>query len=222
MSEQSQTLGMSAQNSVTSASTKAVGLLLAAGRGSRFDPSGAKSKLLQTIDGLPIVCHAAATLLATCTNVLAVVRPHSAELKLWLREAGCHVVECADAHSGMGHSLAWGLAEAERLYNPEILVVMLGDMPYVKPATIKTLIYAINDEVQAVAPEFMGRRGNPGVFGKSHFAVLGQCRGDRGAAAVLKPHEVQLINVPDPGVLNDIDSPADLASAATHTHPTKP
>jgi molybdenum cofactor cytidylyltransferase len=210
------------QESSTASPTPAIGLLLAAGRGSRFDPSGAKSKLLQTIDGLPVVCHAAATLLAACTKVVAVVRPQSSELKLWLREAGCHVVECADAHSGMGHSLAWGLAEAERLYNPEVLVVMLGDMPYVKSSTIKTLVYAINDDVQAVAPEFMGRRGNPGVFGRTHFQALGQCQGDRGAAAVLRPEEIHLVNVPDPGVLNDIDLPADLESSPSHTHRLKP
>jgi molybdenum cofactor cytidylyltransferase len=194
----------------TSEPTAAVGVLLAAGRGSRFDPSGEKSKLLQMIGGLPVVCHTAANLLKACAKVVAVIRPNSAELKLWLTQAGCHVVECADAHSGMGHSLAWGIAEAERLYDPEVLVVMLGDMPQVKASTIKTLVLSIDKQVQAVAPEFMGRRGNPWVFGPKHFEALGSCRGDRGAAAVLSPEDIHLINVPDPGVLNDIDAPADL------------
>jgi molybdenum cofactor cytidylyltransferase len=173
----------------TSAPPDVVGLLLAAGRGSRFDPSGEKSKLLQIIGGLPVVCHTAANLLKACT---------------------CHVVECADALSGMGHSLAWGIAEAERLYSPEVLVVMLGDMPQVKASTIKTLVLSIDKQVQAVAPEFMGRRGNPWVFGPKHFEALASCRGDRGAAAVLNPEDIHLIKVTDPGVLNDIDAPADL------------
>jgi molybdenum cofactor cytidylyltransferase len=196
--------------SLPTSQSKAIGVLLAAGRGARFDPTGNTSKLLQKIDGIPIVCHAAAHLRAACTEVIAIVRPGSSELKLWLRQAGCIVVECPDAHSGMGHSLAWGIAEADRLYNPDIVVVALGDMPFVRPATITQLTSAISPEVQAASPEFMGRRGNPVAFGRSLFEKLGECRGDRGAAAVLEEDQLHLVSVADPGVLRDIDSPEDL------------
>lgn len=199
----------------TQAHPRAVGLLLAAGRGQRFDPSGKESKLLQLIDGLPVVCHAAAQLKATCGNTIAVVRPNSSQLKLWLREAGCTVIECADAHAGMGHSLAWGIAEAERLYNPESIVVMLGDMPYVMPETIHLLLSTLSPKVQAVAPEFMGKRGNPCAFGRKHFEALGKCRGDKGASAVIEGDQIHLINVSDSGILRDIDSPADLVNHST-------
>lgn len=193
---------------------RAVGVLLAAGRGSRFDPTGNISKLLQKIDGLPIVCLAAAALREACTELIAIVRPSSSELKLWLKQAGCIVIECPDAHSGMGHSLAWGIAEADRLYNPDIIVVALGDMPFIKPSTIEQLIAAISPEVQAASPEFMGQRGNPVAFGRTVFEQLGQCRGDRGAIAVLKEGQLHLISVTDPGVLRDIDSPEDLKTQA--------
>jgi molybdenum cofactor cytidylyltransferase len=190
--------------------SKSVGILLAAGRGARFDPTGSVSKLLQRIDGLPIVCHAAARLRQACPDTIAVVRPGSSELKLWLRQTGCEVIECPDAHSGMGHSLAWGIAEADRRFSPDIAVVALGDMPFVLSQTISHLITCITPQVQAAAPEFMGRRGNPVAFGRSLFEQLGQCRGDRGAAAILKEEQLHLINVSDPGVLRDIDSPDDL------------
>lgn len=191
---------------------RSVGLLLAAGRGSRFDPTGKTSKLLQPVKGFPVVCHTAAQLVKACGKVIAVVRPRSHTLRAWLEQAGCQVIECADSHSGMGHSLAWGVAEAERLFNPEVIVVALGDMPFVKANTIASLIAAVDDHHQAVAPEFMGRRGNPVVFGKSHFPLLGRCTGDRGAAAMLKPEAFHLVTVSDPGVLRDIDSPDDLKS----------
>ena len=193
----------------------AAALLLAAGRGARFDPSGQASKLLHLIDGLPVVCHAAAHLLKACPRVLAVIRPHSRTLRLWLEQAGCQVTECADAHSGMGHSLAWGMAEIERRFNPDRVVVALGDMPFVAPGTISALLASINGQVQAAAPEYMGRRGNPVAFGPLHFEALGRCLGDRGAAAVLKPEQFQLIPVSDPGVLRDIDTPGDLQPKAT-------
>lgn len=202
-----------------------LGLLLAAGRGSRFDPTGEKSKLLHTLEGISIVRRAATSLLEACTVVVAVIRPRSPELKLQLEQAGCHVSECADAHLGMGHSLAWGLTEAERIFQPDTLVVMLGDMPYVKSSTIQTLINSIHDDVQAVAPEFMGKRGNPWAFGRLHFQALKGCTGDRGAAAVLDPKQVHLITVADQGVLRDIDSLGDIAlpaSAGTTVPTTAP
>ena len=199
---------------VSTDKSRTIGILLAAGRGSRFDPTGNTSKLLQKIHGLPIVCHAAAPLSEVCAETLAIVRPGSSELKLWLKQAGCIVVECPDAHSGMGHSLAWGIAEAERRFSPNIVVVALGDMPFVKPATIAQLTTAISTEIQAASPEFMGRRGNPVAFGRSLFEQLGQCKGDRGAAAVLREDQLHLIHVTDPGVLRDIDSPEDLNDKA--------
>ena len=92
-----------------------LGLLLAAGRGSRFDPSGKISKLLQHIDGSAIVTLAATQLHSACENVIAVIRPEQPGLRLTLEQAACLVTECADAHAGMGHSLAWGIVALLRL-----------------------------------------------------------------------------------------------------------
>jgi molybdenum cofactor cytidylyltransferase len=192
-----------------------LGLLLAAGRGSRFDPSGEKSKLLHTLEGEAIIGHALARLLDVCEVVLAVVRPQSPELKFKLEQAGCHVIESAEAHLGMGHSLAWGVTQAERIYRPHKVVVMLGDMPYVKSSTIQSLINAIDGDVQAVAPEFLGKRGNPWVFGKQYFEALKGCSGDRGAAAALDARDVHLVKVDDPGVLRDIDSLEDIRATTS-------
>jgi molybdenum cofactor cytidylyltransferase len=195
--------------------TGTVGLLLAAGRGSRFDPTGEKSKLLQTLDGEPIVVRAYASLAVVCPNIIAVIRPQSPELRRCLEQIGAQVVECADAHLGMGHSVAFGIAQAKHLYNPDKVVVMLGDMPRVEATTLRTLIQAINEDVQAVAPEYKGQRGNPVVFGSMHFEALETCCGDRGAAGVLAPRQIHRVTVTDPGVLGDIDSPDDLEAART-------
>jgi molybdenum cofactor cytidylyltransferase len=192
---------------------RTVGVLLAAGRGSRFDPTGEKSKLLQTLDGTPIVVRAYASLSAVCPNIVAVIRPQSPELKRWLEQVGAQVVECADAHLGMGHSVAFGIAQAQRLFHPDTVVVMLGDMPQVEATTLHTLIQAISEDVQAVAPEYKGQRGNPVVFGKRHFEALESCQGDRGAAGVLAPEQIHRVPVTDPGVLGDIDSQDDLKAA---------
>ena len=52
-----------------------VGILLAAGRGRRFDPSGHRNKLLQPLaGGDAVVVASARALLAVVPNVIAVVR----------------------------------------------------------------------------------------------------------------------------------------------------
>lgn len=53
-----------------------VGILLAAGRGRRFDPSGERNKLLQALPGgEPVVVASAHALLAVLPRVIAVVPP---------------------------------------------------------------------------------------------------------------------------------------------------
>jgi molybdenum cofactor cytidylyltransferase len=192
---------------------RSVGLLLAAGRGSRFDPTGQLSKLLHCIDGLPVACHSANALFPVCEQVLAVVRPGATELSRALLGMGCQVTECAQAELGMGHSLAWGVAEVERRFQPQVLVVMLADMPFVKPSTIQTLLAGLSPSVQALVPQYLEQRGNPGVFARSIFDRLRECSGDRGAAAVLGPDLLRALPVHDAAVLRDIDSLNDLTQA---------
>jgi molybdenum cofactor cytidylyltransferase len=187
------------------------GILLAAGRGLRFDASGERSKLMHPLDGVPVACHAASQLGQACDQVLAVVRPGQPELQHWLKQFGCTVVQCPDAHSGMGHSLAWGVAEAVRLFDPRAAVLMLGDMPFVSPATITQLIAHSAHPKAIIAPVYQGRRGHPVLFGQHWFEALGRCSGDKGAEHVLKnSRNLTLLEVQDPGVLRDIDTPEDL------------
>ncbi|WP_316696450.1 NTP transferase domain-containing protein, partial [Ralstonia mannitolilytica] len=92
-----------------------VGVLLAAGRGSRFDPAGAANKLLAPLRdgvtaGTPVALQAARHLKQALDDVVAVVpaaATHGAQaerLAALLAEAGCEVLRCADAARGMGAS----------------------------------------------------------------------------------------------------------------------
>jgi molybdenum cofactor cytidylyltransferase len=191
-----------------------VGLLLAAGRGARFDASGQHSKLLAPIDGIPVACHAASRLSESCQHTLAVIRPGADELRTWLERFGCIVVECPDAHSGMGHSLAWGVAHAIRRFDPKALLVMLADMPFISSATIRRVASTAGHPKALTAPTYQGKRGHPVLFGSEWFEALGRSSGDRGAEAVLRnPAGLTLLEVDDPGILRDIDRPEDLPTS---------
>ena len=186
------------------------GILLAAGKGSRFDPQGMQNKLLQALPGgESVAAAAAASLVAALPAVLAVVRPGADALTARLREIGCEVTVCPQADCGMGASLVHALAQARAAAG---WVVALADMPYVRPDTIAALVAAISKGAAIAQPMHGGRRGNPVAFGRQHLPALLRLDGDQGARALLKAFPVTEIEVDDAGIFHDIDTPADLVA----------
>lgn len=185
-----------------------VAVLLAAGRGSRFDASGARNKLLSALPDGRLVCVAAAQALrAALPRVVAVVSTAQTEVAARLREAGCEVSICPDAAAGMGHSLAWGVQQAA---DASAWLIALADMPFLRAETVKRLLDQPGGADRIVVPILGGRRGHPVLFGRAHGAALMALQGDRGARSLLANHPVLEVAVDDPGVLRDIDTPADL------------
>jgi molybdenum cofactor cytidylyltransferase len=188
------------------------GILLAAGRGRRFDPAGVQNKLLQRLPGGEFVVVASArTLLAVLPRVVAVVPPSDGGVADALRSLGCIVTVCPDADSGMGLSLAHAIRHAPLdTHGARGWLVALGDMPFVTEATLQALVRAIEEGAGIAAPLFDGGRGNPVAFGASHHAALLALDGDQGARRLLASSPVTTIAVPDPGILRDIDTQGDL------------
>ena len=94
------------------AATRIVGVLLAAGRGTRFDPSGARLKLLEAAtrgsrSGAPLAVAAARALRVALDEVFAVVAPtgegSQLELHNLLRSEGCTLVVNPRAAANRGH-----------------------------------------------------------------------------------------------------------------------
>lgn len=187
------------------------GILLAAGRGLRFDPKGGSNKLLQVLgDGDPVVTSTAKKLLAVLPTVIAVVRPGADEVATRLRELGCQVVVCATADQGMGASLVHALSNAREA---DGWLIALADMPYVREATMRALVEAIRDGANIAVPSFHGRRGNPVAFSKAHLPDLLQLGGDEGARRLLAKYPVAEIVVEDEGIHKDIDRMEDIKNA---------
>ena len=182
------------------------GILLAAGASTRFG----SNKLLHPLEGeVPMALAALASLRAAIPHVIAVVRPGAAELENRLSAAGATVIECANAAAGMGASLAAGVKAAGAVAG---WVVALADMPYVRPETIEKVAASLAAGAAIVAPAYRGERGHPVGLSSQFRAQLEALRGDAGARSILKLNEasVTLIDVDDPGVCRDIDTPADL------------
>lgn len=186
-----------------------VGILLAAGRGRRFDPSGHRNKLLQPMaGGEPVVVASARALLAVLPQVIAVVAPSDGGVAQALRALGCDVTVCPDADDGMANSLVHALRHS--LPAAQSWLVALGDMPHVRESTIRALSAAIAGGGDIASPVCDGRRGNPVAFGLECLPDLLALEGDEGARRLLKLHPVTEVEVDDPGIFHDVDLPADL------------
>jgi len=186
------------------------GILLAAGAGTRF---GGRKLLYPLASGTPVGVAALRNLQSALPRVVCVVRPGDDELCQLLASERAPVIECAEAYRGMGHSLAAGIAAES---GADGWVIALGDMPHIRPDTIRAVAQALEQGAQVVVPVFAGQRGHPVGFGprfRDHLLVLS---GDSGARAILTAHAsaVRELAVDDPGVVQDVDTKADAARLA--------
>lgn len=178
-----------------------VGILLAAGSGSRFGGG----KLLHPLpDGTPMGVAAARSLRAALDRVIAVTRPGDDQLVALLCAAGCEVIVAADAAKGMGHSLAAGVRAA-----PDAAgwLIALGDMPFIRQDTHRRIMKAVKGGHSIVAPMFNGVRGHPVAFAATWREPLLALEGDAGARVLVQsaPDDLYGLPVADPGVVEDVD-----------------
>lgn len=185
------------------------GILLAAGRGRRFDPQGTEDKLQQILpDGHTVALTAARHLSSVMQHVVVVVRPDNQVLIEEFQRQNYEVVVCPDADQGMAASLTTGLRHTA---HSKGWIIALADMPFVKSASIEALLRELKNGADIVVPAFQGQRGNPVGFSDKYLPQLLVLTGDRGARGLLQQFPVLEIPVDDAGILRDIDSPADLS-----------
>ena len=113
---------------------------------------------------------------------------------------------------GMGHSLSLAAGAADKA-RADYLLVMLGDMPRISPATITRLLNACPDRTDGLAAcqPVNAAPGPPALFGRGWFGRLQSADGDRGARGWLRDpaNGAALVRLPAEEAL-DIDTPADL------------
>ena len=182
-----------------------VGILLAAGAGSRFG----SDKLLAPLHGTPLVLHALCALRPAVTEIIAVVRPGNTQLVALLTQVGARIAVCEQAANGMGHSLACGARLVPADTN---LLIALGDMPAIAADTIARIIAALDGGAAIAVPCHHDRRGHPVGFAARLVPTLQALTQDQGARGVLVANADSVLEIPvdDPGVLADVDTPRDL------------
>ena len=183
-------------------------LVLAAGAGRRMR---GQDKLLEPVDGRPVVRLVAEAAGASRADEVVVVLPPGADARrAALAGLGAAIVEAPDWAEGMAASLRAGLAAVAA--RAEAVVVLLADMPEVTARDIDRLIAGFDPEegreiVRAVAAD--GAPGHPVLFGRRFFESLAALSGDRGAREVLADagEFVVEVRLPGQGAVTDLDTP---------------
>lgn len=178
------------------------GLLLAAGRSTRF---GADNKLLAPLRGRPLLSWAAGTMGALPLDHRIAV---TADGRVAALLPGFDIVTVAPG-ADQSASLRAGVALARAL-GADLLLVALGDMPLVTPSLLDGVLRRARDHGAAAAVDG-DLRAPPAAFAAAHFDALLALTGDRGAGAILRGLPDAALE-PAPGLLADIDTRDDLAA----------
>lgn len=183
-------------------------VMLAAGGSRRM---GDRHKLLELVDGAPLVRHAAERLLASgADELVTVLGARSDAVSAALQGLDLRRVENPLWAEGMASSLRAGL----RAVNPNAAAILLAfaDMPEVSSALIDRLLAAFDPEegreiIRPVTPD--GRPGHPVLFGRRFFEALSGLTGDAGAREVVREHAEFVVDVQtdDDAAIIDLDTP---------------
>lgn len=193
---------------------RAVAVITAAGSAERF---GGK-KLLAPIAGEPLLDHTIRSLLEGGVSEVIVVVGTDARRELErdvnaMNDPRVRPVENPDPSRGMFSSIQAGVATA----NGDALVVLPGDMPYVRPETVRAVIAKYRERPAIVSPRYKGKRGHPVVMPLSLRDEIAATAATANLHEVIHHHQDDRVDldVDDAGVVRDVDTPADLERPKT-------
>lgn len=183
---------------------------MAAGRSRRF--GAADKRLARLTDGHALLASAVERAAEVFDDCYVVLREDDDPQALGL-SPDTGLIRAIHADRGLGSSLADAVRALDGMPGPEALAVLLGDMPDIAPATLATLSRAASRDT-ILCPVHGGRRGHPVLFGRALWPELAALQGESGAREVVHRHaaRLRLIQVEDPGIHGDVDTPRDLAS----------
>jgi molybdenum cofactor cytidylyltransferase len=184
-------------------------LILAAGASSRMGRP--KALLYHPVSGLTFIRHLIGVFGAGgAAPVVVVTRPDDIELARQVVEAKGVVAENADPTRGQLSSLQTGVTLIEGTGCAGVLMTPV-DLPLISSDVIARLIAAAGTGSPIVRPTWRGRGGHPVYFGSTLFGELLRADPAIGARGVVRadPGRVLDLEVGDPGILIDVDTPED-------------
>lgn len=183
-------------------------MIPAAGASSRMN---GRDKLLEPVDGVPLLLRQAHVALACDCDVLVTVPPGAAGQKRrdLLRPSdrlSVQVIE--DAQEGIAASLRAGAAWA-RENGLDALMIVLADLPDLGRDDLQKLMQVAVEKPDLVirAVDQNGCPGHPVIFPARLFSALAGLSGDQGARDLLRHEDVVTLPLAGDRATTDLDTP---------------
>ncbi|HEY9039367.1 MAG TPA: nucleotidyltransferase family protein [Roseovarius sp.] len=181
-------------------------LLPAAGASSRM---AGRDKLLEQIDGVPLLARQAGRALATGAPVYITMRRDRPARAAALAELDVTQITIEDPEQGLSASIRAGVEALP----PDVtaLMVLLPDLPDIEASDLRAMIAAHTAQpgriLRAVAED--GTPGHPTVFPAKFFGALADLTGNAGAQPLLRQEGFTPVALPGSRAITDLDTPED-------------
>lgn len=187
-------------------------IIIAAGASERME----QPKALMSIDGQPALLALASWLSEAGFAPVVMVTSALIQSKLIEFSLPGPVIVNTETFKGPLHSFRLGLQTL-----PEDTVAGLlcpVDHPLVRFDTLQRLRAAASKE-DIIVPCYQGQRGHPTLFGRDFWPLIFSLPLEEGARGVLhrRPEAVRSLEVDDPGVVQNLNTPADWEKARLQT-----
>jgi len=196
------------------------GIILAAGESRRM---GYPKPLLR-IGGRTFIEQIAETMLAVVPRLVIVLGAHSDRIRAAIpRDPRIAIVQNPNYSHGQLSSLKVGLNTLEP--GAAGALVHLGDHPLVCAETFRAVVDSCKQTSKPIViARHEGHRGHPVIFDRTLFAELLAAPEEEGARHVVNADEsrVDYVDLDDPGINLDLDTPFDLACAGLPAPPKAP
>jgi molybdenum cofactor cytidylyltransferase len=192
-------------------------ILLAAGESRRM---GFPKPLLRIGDET-FLARSVNSILTVVPRLVVVLGGHAERIRSAIPNDGRIVaVENPRYQAGQLSSLKVGLGAIGS--DADAVLVHLADHPLVKQSTFERVVAKFaSGRGEIVIARHAGKRGHPVIFAAALFEELLSAPEEEGAKAVVNrdPARVVYVEVDDPGVTLDLDTPADLERAGLAAAP---
>ncbi|WP_242042241.1 MULTISPECIES: nucleotidyltransferase family protein [Cyanophyceae] len=169
-------------------------------------------KQLLLYQGKSLICRTVeAAIASSCNSIVVVLGAYAEQIKPEIAQYDIQFTDNNQWSAGMGTSIQAGIQALSQTHRElEAAIFLVCDQPFISTEIIDQLIatYHVNHK-SIVASEYAGTLGVPALFNYNIFSELVSLQSTTGAKQIIYNHISDVIGIPFPQGLVDLDTPED-------------